>query len=107
MGALIHGDWKLIVGRQGYSDYRGAMYPCVGATPAPNCDGTCLYHLATDPHEHLDLSGDPSAAGMLHTMLALYHAESNLVEDVSTDTKGFNAAIQRRGGYMGPWMSAV
>jgi hypothetical protein len=28
MGALIHGDWKMIVGEQEYSDYRGPLFPC-------------------------------------------------------------------------------
>lgn len=44
MGALIHNDWKLIVGEQGYADYRGRRYPCEAATPAPNCDPNCLFN---------------------------------------------------------------
>ena len=37
IGALIHGDWKLIVGEQGYSDYRGPLFPCIPATPSQCC----------------------------------------------------------------------
>jgi len=44
MGALLHGDWKLIVGEQSYSDYRGVLFPCEPATPAPNCDPNCLFN---------------------------------------------------------------
>jgi hypothetical protein len=44
MGALIHNGWKVIVGQQGYADYRGERYPCEVATPAPNCDPNCLFN---------------------------------------------------------------
>lgn len=44
MGALIHNDWKLIVGQQGYADYRGQQYPCQAAAPGPNCNPNCLFN---------------------------------------------------------------
>jgi arylsulfatase B len=103
MGALIKDDWKLIVGVQGYSSFRGTLFPCVVATPAPNCDPHCLYDLSKDPHEHKDLSGEPASAYRLQRLLELYKQEENLFQNIETDVQGFGAAVTRRGGYMGPW----
>lgn len=50
MGALLHNDWKLIVGEQGYADYRGDQFPCKPATPGPNCDPYCLFNCKPNPH---------------------------------------------------------
>ena len=50
MGALLHKDWKLIVGEQGYADYRGDRFPCEPATPGPNCDPYCLFNRKPNPH---------------------------------------------------------
>ena len=149
MGALIHDEWKLIVGPQGYADFRGERYPCEAARPAANCAPNCLFNckraleglrclpvtrtlgidtalsgslcvsvclcvfvaavvpvhatVASDPHEHVDRSADPTAASQLEALLAMYRSETSLYQNVSTDMRGFDAAVRRRGGYMGPW----
>ena len=66
--------------------------------------GLSLCAVASDPHEHVDRSGDPSAAVHLEALLALYRAEVSLFQDESKDLQGFNAAVHRRGGFMGPWL---
>ena len=60
--------------------------------------------VASDPHEHIDRSVDPTAASQLEVLLAMYRSEMGLYQNVSTDLRGFDAAVRRRGGYMGPWM---
>ena len=57
-----------------------------------------------DPHEHVNLANDPGSASQLEALLSMYHAELNLFENISTDVRGFNAAVAQRGGYMGPWL---
>ena len=104
MGAVISQGWKLIIGRQGYADYRGRLFPCVAATPAPNCEPYCVYNLAVDPLETTDLSADPATVRQLRRLRALYEQEVNLPQNEDTDQSGFEAAVARRGGYMGPWL---
>ena len=109
-GAVIKGDWKLIVGGQAYSDYRSAMYPCVPATPAPNCDPNCLFNLGKDPFEHRDLarSNDPAATAALKALLELYRSQTNLFQNTTADFAGFDNAVHSRyRGYIGPWLDPV
>ena len=60
--------------------------------------------VTSDPHEHVDLAKDPRSASQLEALLSMYNAEVNLFENTSKDLRGFNAAVVRRGGYMGPWL---
>ena len=60
--------------------------------------------MATDPHEHVDLAKDPDSASRLEALVSMYNAEVNLAQNISKDLRGFNDAILRRGGYMGPWL---
>jgi hypothetical protein len=107
-GALIVGDFKLIIGPQTYSDYRGPMYPCVKATPAPGCSPNCFFNLRLDPHEHHDLANDSSAADHYQRLLTLYYNQTNLFYNTTTDEAGFNDAIHNKyRGYMGPWLPSA
>ena len=142
-GALIQGDWKLIVGAQPYSDYRGPLYPCTPPAAAANCAPHCLFNLKVrrwstlnlfvfagpanacsivlsiteyhitqpsvpthteqdDPWEHRNLVNVSGAAEPYRRLLALYDQQVNLFQDNSTDTQGFNDAVQHKyRGYMG------
>ena len=64
----------------------------------------CVVLVAIDPHEHVNLAKDSSSASQLEALLSMYNAEVNLDENISKDLVGFNAAVVRRAGYMGPWL---
>lgn len=88
----------------------GFRYPCVPATPAPNCDPNCLYNLGEDPLEEHDLAGsdDPDAVAALKALLELYRNQTNLFQNTTADLEGFDNAIHTRyRGYMGPWLDPV
>ncbi len=60
IGAIIMGDYKLIVNKQ-FSDCDSLMwsplhYPCVNGTVGENCDPYCLYNIMEDPSECNELS---------------------------------------------------
>jgi arylsulfatase A-like enzyme len=104
-GALLAGRFKLIVGAQPHSDYRGPLYPCVLASPGPNCNPNCLFDTETDPYERVNLVADPAHGPAYARLLALYAAESNLYQNVSVDQRGFEHAVDSvYHGYVGPWL---
>jgi arylsulfatase B len=105
MGAVIHRGWKLIVGPQSYSDYRGPMYPCTPAIAAPNCQPDCFFDLSLDPFERVDRAKDPSVAQQKQILQEIYNAERNSFQNMTVDEEGFEHAIEQLYfGYMGPWL---
>lgn len=104
-GAIISGPWKLIIGEQPYSDYRGPTYPCAEARKAPNCVPYCLFNLEKDPSEHQNLWNISGGEAHFKKLLELYERERNLYQDLTIDRVGFQAAIDHKyRGYMGPWV---
>ncbi len=115
-GAIISGNYKLIVGAQG-KKCDNAMwspldYPCSnGPTTDDDCDPYCLYDIVNDPGEKNDLAN--SDKKMLQEMLDKYNAYSK--EPSSMQDQGYhndgslpvlkNACqyMKDNGGYWRPW----
>ena len=59
-GAIIAGNYKLIIGKQGHSCanlmWSPLDYPCTEGPKGDNCDPYCLYDIVNDPLEKKDLS---------------------------------------------------
>ena len=55
-GAIIVGNYKLIVGAQSYTMHDDIQFPCIDGTRGTNCNPYCLYDIIKDPGEHQDLT---------------------------------------------------
>ena len=77
-GAIIVGDYKLIVGKQSESCdslmWTPLDYPCNDGPKGENCDPYCLYNIVEDPSEHNELSSKEPE--MLKNLLNQYNAYS-------------------------------
>ncbi|MCG8626084.1 MAG: hypothetical protein MJE68_29315, partial [Proteobacteria bacterium] len=74
-GAIIMGEYKLIVGKQP-EDCDSLMwtpldYPCHDGPKGENCDPYCLYNIVEDPSEHKELS--KQAPDVLKKMIKQYN----------------------------------
>ena len=114
-GALILGDYKLIVGPQEYgcdSIYWSPLdYPCDQGTKGPDCDPYCLYDIVNDPTEKNELSKQNPE--MLKKLLDRYNSYSNEPRDMQD--QGYHSAeslpsdhnacqyMKDNGGYWRPW----
>ena len=62
IGAIIIGEYKLIVGQQLYRpgcdslSYSPLDYPCTNATEGSDCHPYCLFNIIKDPEERQNLS---------------------------------------------------
>ena len=74
-GAIISGDYKLVVGSQKAACdsvmWSPLDYPCTQGPTGPDCDPHCLYNIVEDPEEKHDLSSTSSA--ILRQMLDQYN----------------------------------
>jgi len=79
-GAIISGNYKLIVGCQGrpcdsHIPWFNMDQPCSKAPVDKNCDPYCLYDIVNDPREKEDLT--EKEPDLLKKLLALYNAYSD------------------------------
>jgi hypothetical protein len=113
-GALVRVDgdkmWKLIVEPAAQATWYGRFSPNgtkkvvydddVGCWPT-----ACLFDLAADPTEHVDVGrSEPAALGMMlarfHALEATYHPPK---ANPPTDAAGLCSAIEQARGFMAPW----
>ena len=116
-GAIIMGEYKLIVGAQNRGCnslmYSPLDYPCTNGTIGPDCDPYCLYNIIKDPGEREDLS--KTKADILKTMLDRYNSHAKENQDMidqgyhtMSDTPKFKEAcdyMNKKGGYWQPWVN--
>ena len=115
-GAVIMGDYKLVVGVQGTDCdnimYSPLDYPCTQGPKAANCDPYCLYDIVSDPHEKTDLS--KSQPDTLKKLLDEYNKFSSEPQstrdqgfhsqgDLPNDLKNAKKVLNAKGGYWMPW----
>ena len=118
-GAIIVGEYKLIVGQQrGKPGCDAQMfmpldYPCTNGTVGNDCDPYCLYNIIDDPGERRDLS--KTKPDILKMMLDRYnsHAKENQEmmdqgyhseKDIPHYTKACKY-MKEHGGYWRPWVN--
>ena len=114
-GALIAGQYKLIVGKQGdKSDHlmwSPLDYPCSQGPKGEDCDPHCLYDIVNDPNEREELSS--KKPDVLEMMLDKYNAYSKEPRDMQDQGfhnggelpkfKGICEYLASKGGYWRPW----
>ena len=115
VGAIISGNYKLIVGPQP-SKCDSLMwtpldYPCNDGPKGGNCNSNCLYDIVNDPSEKNDLA--ETEPDILKRMLEKYNAyskEPRSMQDQGYHTSGevpiFKDACKymaENGGYWRPW----
>ena len=74
IGAIISGDYKLVLGTQKYGFWTGPVYPNTSTDHTlekpVECQAGCLFDIQHDPGEHVDLA--KSHASKLSEMVALW-----------------------------------
>ena len=114
-GAIIVGDYKLIVGPQkgGCSSlmWSPVDFPCSDGPKGMDCDPYCLYNIVDDPEERHELSADEP--GILKELMERYNQFSK--EPRSMQDQGYHSDkelptfsqaceyMKEHGGYWRPW----
>ena len=116
-GAIIVGEYKLIVGQQdrGCDSVMNSPidYPCTNGTVGSDCDPYCLYNIIEDPGERKDLS--KTEPKILQMMLERYNSHAKEPQDMidqgyhsEKSTPKFSQSceyMQNKGGYWRPWVN--
>ena len=114
-GAIISGDYKLIVGSQGdncdHLMWSPLDYPCTDGPKGEDCNPYCLYDIVNDPGEKKDLTKEQP--DLLQKMLDKYNAyskESRDMQDQGYHSDGDLPVLKDackymadNGGYWRPW----
>ena len=116
-GAIIVGDYKLIVGHQkGHWNCDTLMhtpldYPCTKGPILPDCDPNCLYNIREDPRETTDLyHSKPDIATRLMERYMAYAKEPREMQDQGYHSR-HSLPVDKKacpyfaahGGYWQPW----
>jgi arylsulfatase A-like enzyme len=118
-GAIIAGDYKLIVNKQGERCdnlmWSPLDYPCSDGPKGGNCDPYCLYDIVNDPRETKDLSTERK--DVLEDLLKRYNKYSKEPRDMQD--QGYHSAsevptdknacqyMKEHGGYWQPWKDEI
>ena len=116
-GALISGNYKLVVGLQEHQCdslmWSPLDYPCNDGPKGPDCDKYCMFDVINDPNEHNDLSKDPKYTDVLEDLLKRYNKYGN--EPRYMQDQGYHSEndlpmdkdackyMADNGGYWRPW----
>lgn len=114
-GAIISGNYKLIVGSQGTRCdnlmWSPLNYPCEDGPKGENCDPYCLYDIVNDPQEKTNLVNTEKE--ILQKLLEKYNAyskEPSFMQDQGYHNqsslpvyKDACSYMARNGGYWRPW----
>ena len=114
IGAIIMGDYKLIVNSQATECdslmWSPLHYPCINGTVGKNCDPYCLYNIVEDPSEHDELSiKEPEILQKLLDRYNEYAKEPRDMQDQGyhpdgiPEFKGACNYMKEHGMYWQPW----
>ena len=118
-GAIIVGEYKLIVGKQQSSPRCDSLmftpldYPCTNGTVGSDCNPYCLYNIVDDPGEQQDLA--KTKPETLKMMVDRYNSHAKEPQDrldqgyhSERDLPVYSQACQymkEHGGYWRPWVN--
>ena len=110
-GALISGEYKLIVGYQGKTVWSPLDYPCRDGPRGNDCYPYCLYNIVEDPIELRDLSrSKPQILQQMVNQYNSYSREPHNMRDQGYHSNaelpvfhGACAFMKKHGGYWRPW----
>ena len=118
-GAIIVGEYKLIVGQQKNNPGCDSLmhtpldYPCSNGTQGPDCEPYCLYNIITDPGEKQDVS--KTYPNILKMMVDRYNSHAKENQDMMD--QGYHSMsglpqfpqaceyMNQHGGYWQPWVN--
>ena len=116
-GAIIVGEYKLIVGKQkrGCDSimFSPLNYPCTKGTEGNDCDPYCLYNIVEDPGERQDLT--QTKPDILKMMVDRYNSHAKEPQDMLD--QGYHSEkdlpkddkaceyMEQHGGYWQPWVN--
>jgi len=111
IGALIQGEWKILVGPVDQNGWTGPIFPnittnWISGNSIAHCGLIgCLFNIYNDPTEHFDVGdANPDIRTKLRNRLA------ELEKTVFSPTRGpvdpaaCDAALNKYGRYWGPWL---
>ena len=117
-GAIIMGEYKLIVGKQGGSCdtlmHPPLDYPCTKGPEGKDCDPYCLYNIISDPEEKQDLT--KTKPDILKMMVDRYNNHAKEPQDMldqgyhdNNFPKYADACkyMQQHGSYWRPWVNSL
>jgi hypothetical protein len=109
-GALISGDFKLVLGIQSYAFWQGPVYPNASTNHAAettfDCGDGCLFNILSDPSEYHNLA--TTQQGKLAEMRELFAERNRTTYEapkVPDDPIKCEAYARNHGGFGGPYMS--
>ena len=112
-GAIIVGEYKLIVGQQRNQIFMPIDSPCTKGAKGNDCDPYCLYNIIEDPGEKQDLS--KTEPNVLKMMVDRYNAHTKEPQDRldqgyhrEKDLPVYEGAcdyMAKHGGYWRPWVN--
>lgn len=111
-GALISGDYKLILGVQSYGFWQGPVYPNASTNHAAevtfDCGDGCLFNIQDDPSEYNDLAkSQPEKLNMMRDLFiarnkTMFQAPKIIIPDATAKCDSYAAS---HGGFGGPYGS--
>eukprot|EP01043_Picozoa_sp_COSAG02_P000680 COSAG02_NODE_13_length_57813_cov_14.298276_14_plen_234_part_00 len=111
IGAIISGNFKLILGMQKYGFWMAPVYPNAStdhSTERPfDCGAGCLFDIQADPGEHHDLAHEQ--ASKFAEMTQLWHQRTATQFEaprLSPDPAQCAAYTHAHHGYTGPYLAA-
>eukprot|EP01083_Nonionella_stella_P034130 93448_1 len=113
-GGIVQGDYKLIFGNQNPAFWTTLDYPN-GTQPQPqsiHCgsvqDGGCLFNIAQDPTEHVDLINEQENAALVDSLRERFIDLQKTKFSPNLGVPDPNCCVQmrRNGGYWGPWLDS-
>jgi len=111
IGALIQGEWKLLVGPVAQNGWTGPIYPNIttdwdSGSSIEHCGTTgCLFNIYDDPTEHFEV-GDahPEIRTILQNRIAELSKTVFSPNRGPVDPAACDAALNTYGGYWGPFV---
>ena len=108
-GAIISGDWKLILGEQTYGFWQAPVYPNASTNhklERPfDCGSGCLFNIRDDPSEYHDQAeAMPEKLAEMQALWRTRNATKYYPERVPVDGTACAAAAAQRGGFLGPYL---
>ena len=111
IGAIISGDFKLVLGMQKYGFWMGPVYPNASTDHSKerpfDCKAGCLFDIQKDPAEHHDLA--TTRASKLGQMTELWHQRQTTAfqaPKLKPNPAKCEAYREAHGGYTGPYLSS-
>ena len=109
-GALIVGEFKLILGRQTYGFWQAPRYPNATTNHSAempfDCGATgCLFNIIQDPSEYVNLA--PSMPAKLGELVAAFRQKNRTrfeAPRAETDAGRCEAYVTANGGFLGPYL---